>query len=99
MPYLARAIKNKTELENIPGIVLKREDKTLYINEPAWIEDFNDYPLPDMDLVNKKFYRRKNRGCTITVTARGCPMKCSYCSVGASSSCAKFRARSDKWTG
>ncbi len=94
MPDLARAIKNKTNLENISGIVYRRRDRTLYIDEPAWIEDFNDYPLPDLDLINRKFYKRKNRGCTVTVTARGCPMKCSYCSVGASSFCAKFRARS-----
>ncbi len=102
MPHLARALKNKTgledktDLENIPGIVFRQNNGTLYTGEPAWIEDFNDYPLPDMDLVNRRFYKRKNRGCTVTVTARGCPMKCSYCSVGASSSCAKFRARSVK---
>ena len=94
MPDLARAIKNKTNLENIPGIVFRQNNGTLFTGKPAWIEDFNDYPLPDMDLINRKFYRRKHIGCTVTVTARGCPMKCSYCSVGASSSCAKFRARS-----
>ena len=94
MPFLACALKNKTALEHVPGIVFRQSNGALYIDEPAWIEDFNDYPLPDMDLVNRKFYKRKNRGCTVTVTARGCPMQCSYCSVGASSSCAKFRARS-----
>ncbi len=94
MPVLAQAIKNKAKLENVPGIVFRKEDGSLYIDEPAWIENLNDYSLPNMDSINRKFYKRKDKGCTIVVAARGCPMKCTYCSVGASSSYAKFRVRS-----
>ena len=96
MPVLADALKNRTELEKVPGIVFRKEDGSLYIDKPVWIKDFTLYPLPDMDLVNYKFYKRKNKGCTTVVTARGCPMKCTYCSVGASSVCAEFRTRSVK---
>ncbi len=96
MPLLAEAIKNKTKLENIPGIVFKNNDGSLHIDEPAWIENLDDYPEPDMNLINHKFYKRKNMGSTIIVASRGCPMRCSYCSVGASSSHARFRRRSVK---
>ncbi len=94
MPVLAHALKNGIKLENVPGIVFRKKDGSLYIDEPAWIDNFIDHPLPDFNLVNHKFYKRKNKGCTVMVTSRGCPMKCSYCSVGASSSNATFRNRS-----
>jgi anaerobic magnesium-protoporphyrin IX monomethyl ester cyclase len=41
--------------------------------------------LPAMELVNHEFYRRGAGAGTVIVTSRGCPMACSYCSVGAHS--------------
>ena len=43
----------------------------------------DDYPLPAADLLNHRFYRRKKRTAMVIVASRGCPMTCSYCSVGA----------------
>ncbi|MEA1968182.1 MAG: radical SAM protein [Thermodesulfobacteriota bacterium] len=109
MPALAKALlKNdrhgqemfkgsrieESRLEQIPGIVFRRNDSSLYINEPAWIKNSADFSMPAMDLINWKFYQRKKRKSTIVVASRGCPMKCSYCSVGADSSPASvFRQR------
>ncbi len=93
MPVLANTLKNGTKPENVPGIVFRKKNGSLHISKPAWIRDLNNLPLPDMTLVNHKFYQRKKRGCTIVVTSRGCPMKCTYCSMGASSSYAEYRTR------
>ena len=81
------------DLERIPGIVFRKEG-ALHISEPAWIEDFNGIPLPDFSLMNHAYYSRKHRGSAVVVAGRGCPMPCTYCSVGASSQHGKFRQRS-----
>ncbi|MCP4023915.1 MAG: radical SAM protein [Desulfobacteraceae bacterium] len=96
MPLLAKALKNKMPLEDIPGIALKRADGSLFLSEPAWMEDLNDYGNPAMDLINTKFYQRNNKGTICVVASRGCPMKCSYCSVSASSNHGPFRQRQVK---
>ncbi|MDY0220451.1 MAG: radical SAM protein [Desulfobacterium sp.] len=93
MPLLALALKNKTNLEDVPGIVFRRPDASLYVGEPAWVGDLDQMPLPATSLVDQDFYRRKKRGSISIVTARGCPMHCTYCSLGASSSHACFRRR------
>ena len=79
--------------ERIPGIVFRKEGK-FHISEPAWIDDFNGFPLPDFSLMNHRYYSRKGRGSAVVVAGRGCPMPCTYCSVGASSQHGKFRQRS-----
>jgi radical SAM superfamily enzyme YgiQ (UPF0313 family) len=44
----------------------------------------DDHPLPAADLLHRRFYRRNKRAAMVIVAGRGCPMTCSYCSVGAS---------------
>jgi hypothetical protein len=45
----------------------------------------DDYPLPATHLLNRRYYRRNKRPTAVIVASRGCPMKCTYCAVGASS--------------
>ncbi len=91
MPLLAKAIRNsESGIRNIPGIVFRKSDRSLHIGEPAMMENPENYPLPAMDLVKNSFYRRGKQGSTVIVASRGCPMKCSYCSVSSS----KYRRRS-----
>ncbi len=85
MPPLARAMSQGTDFESIEGLVFRRRDGSLCINPPACMKDPDDYPLPATHLVNQRFYRRKNGPGAVVVAGRGCPMKCSYCSVGARS--------------
>ena len=93
MAKLCQALKNGSDLEQIPGIAFKKNN-AMFISDPSWITDFNSLPIPATDLVNHDFYQRKNRRSTIIVSSRGCPMQCSYCSVSAASSYAPFRQRS-----
>jgi len=83
MPALADAIRKGKDLKDIPGIVFRRKDGSLHVSPPAVMTDLDEYPLPAMDFVKQSFYQRKKSGSSVIVTSRGCPMKCSYCSVGA----------------
>ncbi len=82
---LAKAVLNRGEYDSIPGLVFRRKNGTIHINPPARMNHLDDYPLPAADLLNHRFYRRKKRAGMAIVAGRGCPMTCSYCSVGARS--------------
>lgn len=92
LPLLAGCLKNGEPPDRVPGIVFRRSDGSLHISPPAMMGNPDDWPLPAIHLVKQQFYRRKGRGSMVIVSSRGCPMKCSYCSVGASS--LKYRRRS-----
>jgi radical SAM superfamily enzyme YgiQ (UPF0313 family) len=93
MPLLARAITEKGRYDPIPGLVFRRKDGRPHINSPARMQHPDNYPLPATHLINHRFYRRKKGTGTVIVAGRGCPMKCTYCSVGAHSDL-HFRQRS-----
>ena len=82
---LAEAVSKGTAYNSIPGLVFRRKNGAIHINPPARMKHPDDYPLPAADLINHRFYRRKKRTAMVIVAGRGCPMKCSYCSVGAPS--------------
>ena len=85
MPVLARALSAGGPLDSIPGIALRRDDGSLRINPPAQMQHPDDFPPPAMHLVKRQFYRRRQGASLAIVASRGCPMQCSYCSVGARS--------------
>jgi radical SAM superfamily enzyme YgiQ (UPF0313 family) len=92
MAMLCNALKTGSDIKQIPGIAFK-ENNSVYISQPSWIKSFDRLPLPAMEMINHDFYQRKNRSSTIVVSSRGCPMKCSYCSVSAASAHGTFRQR------
>lgn len=83
--FLAKAAKNGGPYENIPGLVYRKPNGDLIINSPALMDKPDRYPLPANHLINHKFYKRAKKRSAMVVASRGCPMKCTYCSVGASS--------------
>jgi radical SAM superfamily enzyme YgiQ (UPF0313 family) len=93
MPKLAGAIREGTGVESVPGIVLRMEDGTIKRDKPAVMTSLDDSPLPALHLIEHQFYRRKGRGGMVVVASRGCPQKCSYCSVGGASHL-RYRRRS-----
>jgi anaerobic magnesium-protoporphyrin IX monomethyl ester cyclase len=93
MPALARALKEGNSIESVPGIVFREATGRIRISAPAMMEDLDLYPPPALDLVNNRFYRRAKKGSAVVVASRGCPMRCSYCCVSASSH-VKYRRRS-----
>ncbi|RPH49408.1 MAG: radical SAM protein [Desulfobacteraceae bacterium] len=93
MPLLAGAIKTGKSLDLIPGIVFRGKDGGIKINEPAVIKNLDDLPFPATCYLKQDFYKRGNSASAVISASRGCPMKCSYCSVG-TSSFNRYRRRS-----
>ena len=82
---LAKALSKGGAYNSIPGLVFRLKNGALQINPPARMKHPDDHPLPAADLFNHRFYRRNKRAAMVIVAGRGCPLKCSYCSVGARS--------------
>lgn len=85
MPLLARALQNGSRFDEIPGLVYRKADGGLHVSEPVRMHQPDDYPLPATHLLNPHFYRRHKKATAVIVASRGCPLKCTYCAVGASS--------------
>ena len=82
LPLLAEALRDRRPLADIPGIAFRREDGGLHVNPPA-MATADRLPLPALDRGDRRRYRRHGRGSTVVVASRGCPLRCSYCSVAA----------------
>lgn len=93
LSLLAKAIHGETSFESVPGIGFKTAGGKLFIRPPAVLTNLDDAPLPAIELIDNNFYRRSKRRSTVITASRGCPIGCSYCSVGCSSWCG-FRIRS-----
>ncbi|MCP3944070.1 MAG: B12-binding domain-containing radical SAM protein [Desulfobacteraceae bacterium] len=89
---LCDALKNKTDLKNVPGLAFRDKDK-IRINPPAWIKDLKCLPPPALDQINQSYYQRNKKAAITVVSSRGCPMPCSYCSVSSTASHGRFRQR------
>jgi radical SAM superfamily enzyme YgiQ (UPF0313 family) len=90
---LANAIKGRGTYDEIPGLVYRGSNQKLVINNPAVVSHPDTNPLPALHLIKQKHYRRAQNGSAVIVASRGCPMRCTYCCVGASSYL-PFRRRS-----
>lgn len=89
---LCDALKNKTDLDKVPGIGLRDKGKMI-LQPPVWIKDLNQLPLPALDRINQSYYQRNKKAAITMVSSRGCPMPCSYCSVSSTASHGRFRQR------
>ncbi len=85
MALLAKALRNGRGYDEIPGLVYRKSDGRLHVSEPAIMSNPEDYPLPAAQLQDQRYYRRNKKASTVVVASRGCPLKCTYCSIGASS--------------
>ena len=79
VPYLIAAVRGEP-LETIPGLV-GRDATGWFLNEPAYIREYDSLPLPDYTMVNLRRYKEMLLGgpFAIVQTARGCPYACTYC--------------------
>lgn len=92
MAELCTALRDGTGLKHIPGIAFRDKTST-FISPPHWTDNLDALPLPAIDLIDSGFYRRRKKNSIMVISSRGCPMKCSYCSVSASSFHGPFRQR------
>lgn len=82
---LAGALRTGGKIESVSGIVFREPDETIRTNSPILIEKLDSLPPPAFDLIEHGFYQRKSRGSAVVCASRGCPLRCSYCSLGAAS--------------
>ncbi len=82
LPALAASVREGRVPWEVPGIVHRKPEGGLRITPPAFMERLEDHPFPNLDLISRRFYRRKQGGSAVVVASRGCPMKCSYCALG-----------------
>ncbi len=92
LPDLLLALKKGLPVNNIKGLVFRSANGEIIINDVALMDKPDEFPVPATDLVNHKFYSRKNGASMVVTASRGCPMKCSYCCVASPASI--FRKRS-----
>ena len=85
MARLAKALHNETGYEDIPGLVYRKPDGSLHVGETVSVRNPDDLPLPATQLIDQRYYSRNKKAGTVVVASRGCPLKCTYCSIGASS--------------
>ncbi len=95
LPLLAKALRQDLPLDGIPGLVQRGDDGTVSIRPPAVADNLDLLPPPALDLIRWSYYQRCGRVSVSLSAGRGCPMRCSYCSVNANSYHG-FRLRSVK---
>lgn len=84
MPHLACALRDGAPLEKVPGLVRLRSDGAVERSAPVVVDALDRLPVPAFDLIDRRFYRRKGRGSLAISAGRGCPLRCTYCAVNAS---------------
>jgi hypothetical protein len=90
---LAKALRQGRAIDNVPGLIRRQTEGGLNTPKPAVIADLNALPLPAIDLIDNRFYRRGSCGSAVITASRGCPLACSYCCLG-KGSWQPFRRRS-----
>ncbi|MBD3361738.1 radical SAM protein [Candidatus Woesearchaeota archaeon] len=75
---LIKAIKEKKELDNVPGLIYVK-DNELKINAPKLIDNLDEIPFPDYSWLNPREYFTPKPVLPI-LTSRGCYWrKCAFC--------------------
>jgi len=74
---LVQALENGGDVSSVPGVFYRKADGSIACNEPPpRIEDLDAIPRPAYHKVDLKAYDAYGM-----VSSRGCPYKCSFCSV------------------
>jgi anaerobic magnesium-protoporphyrin IX monomethyl ester cyclase len=78
------ALKNKTDLAEVDGIVFKKEREIITNKPRKALINLDELPQPAWDLVDinsyKKIWQKSKQAFTLNLaTTRGCPFKCNWC--------------------
>lgn len=85
MVELAWSLRTHTPVTDVSGIGFRRKTGGYDISPPAIMSDLDGYPLPALHLLRNDYYKRAAGATAVVMTSRGCPMRCSYCSMGSGS--------------
>ncbi|MDD1755821.1 MAG: radical SAM protein [Methanomassiliicoccales archaeon] len=98
VPDLVNALQEGRGMSSVPGIAY-RSGKEVAVNEDARpLEDYDSLPIPAFDLLPslEPYFvtAPAGRPYTILYTSKGCPFKCSFCTVAGT----KWRPKSAEKT-
>lgn len=78
---LINAIAAGRPICEIKGLAYKDNGTVRIHARSRFIEDLDRLPLPARDLLDPSWYTVGKAACAMLLTSRGCPQRCSYCSV------------------
>ena len=84
-------LRGEGRLEEIRGIVYRKDGRTKATPERPFIEDLDELPLPARHLLQLESYQYPGS----VITGRGCPFNCAFCAANAISG-SRCRMRSTK---
>lgn len=81
---LVHALRDKTSIDQIAGLVYREQEKVLSLPKRTVMKELDSLPLPAWDLADIDKYREiwisHNGYFSLNVaTTRGCPFKCNWC--------------------
>ena len=84
MLALVGTLERGGDLEHVPGLVLNRDGAQSATGHAPERRDLDELPLPARHLIARyapHYYINFRKPLALMETARGCPFKCSFCSV------------------
>ena len=84
MLALAGALERGSDLARVPGLVLHRDGAQVATGHAPERRALDELPLPARHLIARyapHYYINFRKPLALMETARGCPFKCSFCSV------------------
>lgn len=86
---LAGCIESKrNSWDKISGLVWRDKEGQIFKNEKEFIQDLNELPWPDWELINPKIYPpspfdaySKHPPAIPIIASRGCPVNCTFCAA------------------
>lgn len=83
MAELVEVFAGRRELDDVAGIVFKRDGRIVATGKRTLITELDSIPLPAWDLVDFKRYKGnyqyRAKPSTVMITCRGCPFDCVFC--------------------
>ena len=84
MPPLVDAIEKGSDLAKVPGLMLNTPSGVQFTGHAPARGELDDLPMPARHLIREyadHYYINFRKPLALMETARGCPYRCSFCSV------------------
>ena len=77
---LVKVLQNRKRLDRVPNLGFKRGGQLMF-NEMEENFQVEEIPFPVLDDLNPEHYTNEGEALCFIITSRGCPYKCSFCSI------------------
>jgi anaerobic magnesium-protoporphyrin IX monomethyl ester cyclase len=81
LPELIDCLAEGRDSSHMRGIAFKSSGEVAINPRGEFIDNLDILPLPARDLLEPSWYGVGKAACAMLLTSRGCPQRCSYCSV------------------